>query len=51
VDSAPLLAEALSRLYAWLEGLGALREGTSLLPCTWTDWDLKAGLLSCIQIS
>ncbi len=43
VDTAPLLHEVLSSLAAWLQGQGALREGVSLLPCTWTDWDLKVG--------
>ncbi|KAG2496255.1 hypothetical protein HYH03_005851, partial [Edaphochlamys debaryana] len=41
VDAAPPLAEALSRLHTWLLGLGALAEGASMLPVTWTDWDLK----------
>ncbi|KXZ55373.1 hypothetical protein GPECTOR_3g500 [Gonium pectorale] len=44
VDSAPLLGDVLPRMQAWLEGLGALAEGASLLPITWTDWDLKVCL-------
>ncbi|GLI60677.1 hypothetical protein VaNZ11_002879 [Volvox africanus] len=44
VDTAPLLPVVLLRLKQWLEGLGALQEGRSLLPVTWTDWDLKVCL-------
>ncbi|GFR39764.1 hypothetical protein Agub_g248 [Astrephomene gubernaculifera] len=41
VDSAPLLSDVLLRFQGWLAERGALREGVSLLPVTWTDWDLK----------
>ncbi|PNH10779.1 ERI1 exoribonuclease 2, partial [Tetrabaena socialis] len=50
VDTAPLLGSVLPRLAEWLRGLGALQEGegageaASLLPVTWTDWDLKVCL-------
>ncbi|GIL50825.1 hypothetical protein Vafri_6953 [Volvox africanus] len=44
VDTAPLLPVVLPRLKQWLGALGALQEGRSLLPVTWTDWDLKVCL-------
>ncbi|EFJ44949.1 hypothetical protein VOLCADRAFT_44726, partial [Volvox carteri f. nagariensis] len=41
VDTAPLLGDVLLRFQQWLEGLGAFGGAKSLLPVTWTDWDLK----------
>jgi len=41
VDSGAPLADALQRLDDWLTQLGALEQHVTLLPVTWTDWDLQ----------
>ncbi|KAK9802911.1 hypothetical protein WJX73_005540 [Symbiochloris irregularis] len=40
------LAEAMTRLHAWLHERGFLAPGCRLLPVTWSEWDLKIQLES-----
>jgi inhibitor of KinA sporulation pathway (predicted exonuclease) len=48
VEAAPLLSDVLQQHHTWLQQQGVLAEGVTCVPVTWTEWDLKVGLMCTV---